>query len=398
MTLAGFSTTDITPDRPQRMSGWGFQGRWAVDQPPRDRLLVRALALRDENGRTAMLISTDLLGMTTEHVADVAQTIRGAVPGALVLVNHSHTHSGPATGVLRDGSVDSEYLETVTARITQAAIGAVDALAPCTLRLSRGSIDIAVNRRVPTPEGITMGEHEDGLCERDVWLLRVDDAHGHPVACWFSLAAHPIVLGPQNLRVSADWPGAAISAIEARIDAPAVFAQGCCGDNNPRGTAQFAGSIDEQDRSLALIAESVADVVSALWSSATVVPPTAFTAAIGQAHLPTRSSDATSALRLLVQGITIAESVLIVGLNAEPFAGLARAVRKIAAEDHTIVLGYTNGCFGYLPDDAAFAFPPGYNRGYEIETAPTLYGTDVLAPESVPRTLATVRDVMQRLA
>jgi hypothetical protein len=394
--LGGFCSEDITPTRRQLLSGWGFDGRCGSDDPPRDQLRARALALADPEGVAVVLVSTDVLAMTAEQVREARRKVADVAPDAVLLVNHSHTHSGPATGALRDGPPDPDYLERLVERVAAAAIGAIDRLAPCSLSIGRGEIDIAVNRRVPTEHGVVFGENEDGRLERDVWVLRVDRIKGEPIACWFSLAAHPIVLGPQNLRISADWPGAAVSAIEQRLQMPAVFAQGCCGDNNPRGVERFADSLDEQESTLTRIAGFVADAVCALWGSATNIQPQAFKTGMTEAVLPTSATGGVSPT-LIVQGISITESIWLVALSAEPFAGFAQAVRDMTAPHETIMLGYTNGCFGYLADDAAFRFPSGYDRGYEIEVAPTLYGTDVLAPESVEVSLRAVADVVHHL-
>src|SRR5258708_39020113 len=46
-------------------------------------------------------------------------------------------------------------------------------------------------------------------------------------------AWHPVVFGPDNLRYSADWPGAMREAIEKKMGGTAFLLQGAPGDINP---------------------------------------------------------------------------------------------------------------------------------------------------------------------
>ena len=48
-------------------------------------------------------------------------------------------------------------------------------------------------------------------------------------------------------------------------------------------------------------------------------------------------------------------SIGIVAVNGEPFAELSLEVKRRSPLPHTIFLGYSNGCLGYLPTPEAFA-------------------------------------------
>ena len=70
-----------------------------------------------------------------------------------------------------------------------------------------------------------------------VGVLRVDNSEGRPLAILVNYACHPVVFGPDNLRYSADYPGAMTRYVESKVEANpgvlAFFLQGASGDINP---------------------------------------------------------------------------------------------------------------------------------------------------------------------
>jgi len=63
-------------------------------------------------------------------------------------------------------------------------------------------------------------------------VIRVDHANGRPLAVLLNFGCHPDVLGPNNVLLSADFPGYATNAIERNLggDALAMYVQGAGGD------------------------------------------------------------------------------------------------------------------------------------------------------------------------
>ena len=57
-----------------------------------------------------------------------------------------------------------------------------------------------------------------------VGIIRVDDSCGRPMAILVNYSCHPVVFGPDNLRYSADYPGAMAKYVEDHFDkAPICF-------------------------------------------------------------------------------------------------------------------------------------------------------------------------------
>ena len=100
---AGAAKVDITPRKPIWMAGYG--GRTAPSDGVLHPLWAKALALEDAQGRRAVIIATDTLGMTASLYASLKTKLTKAhnLQPAQIMINASHTHTGP---VLRGGLYD----------------------------------------------------------------------------------------------------------------------------------------------------------------------------------------------------------------------------------------------------------------------------------------------------
>jgi hypothetical protein len=63
--------------------------------------------------------------------------------------------------------------------------------------------------------------------------------------------------------------------------------------------------------------------------------------------------------------IAIGSTVALVSVPGEPFTETAQVISSQSPFAHTLVSGYSNGGFGYMPTRAAFA-----EGGYETEATP----------------------------
>jgi hypothetical protein len=62
------------------------------------------------------------------------------------------------------------------------------------------------------------------------------------------------------------------------------------------------------------------------------------------------------------------DDVAIVGMACEPFVETGLEIKRRSSYGQTFVVGYTNGCIGYVP--TASAYPHG---GYEVQIAHLFY-------------------------
>lgn len=438
--LAGVAGFDITP--PLGVDLTGFGGRPGAADRVLDRLYVRAIALQAPGEAPVVLTGADLLGISDALVARIRAAAADFVPAARLLLNHSHTHAGPNTGPLRCmGRTDAAYCDLVAGWTVSAVREALRCLGPARVAFGTAATAIGVNRREQRAGQIVLGCNPAGTYDPAVSVLRVEGTTGEPLACWFSHATHPVVMGGSNSGLSAEWPGAAAAALERALGCPAVFAQGCCGDVNPvrRGDYDVVRSVGRELAGAALVAwehavpletpagPRSAGVLETVELPLQVPSVASATAALTDARLRLERAEAerggehagksdaeavawrdlaaglvgwaedyaraaragaNRTVPMQVQALRLGDLVLA-ATGAETFVEIGQEICRRAATPRAVALGYSNGCFGYLPTERAF--PLG---GYEIEGAFKYYGTLMVTSECERLTLAAAERVL----
>ncbi|MBX3470726.1 MAG: neutral/alkaline non-lysosomal ceramidase N-terminal domain-containing protein [Planctomycetes bacterium] len=237
--LAGAAKVDITPEHDMYMGGSKILRR---SQGVHDPIWARALALR-RGDVTLVIISADLVGLHHHHVEVVRARLAARAPGAAVLVHATHNHAGPDTlgmwGLppLWTG-VDEGYQARLLQALTQAADVAIADLGPARLRW--GQV------QAPT-EGISKNRRDPALIDRTVTALGLDRPDGAPVATLVHYACHPEAVTSSNRLLSADFPQALYTAVEAaRPGSVALFLNGPLGGMVTTDTR--ARTFEEADR------------------------------------------------------------------------------------------------------------------------------------------------------
>jgi hypothetical protein len=92
-----------------------------------------------------------------------------------------------------------------------------------------------------------------------------------------------------------------------------------------------------------------------------------------------------------VQGIRIGDAAII-AMNGEVFVDYALDFDARSPFRQTIVLGYSNGCIGYVPTEGAYI-----EGGYEVDSAYRYYGTLMIAAESDRMIREAAMDIVQAL-
>lgn len=391
---AGFATADLTPDPGiQRVELSGYVVREQPAQGVRDRVQAAVLAIAAAGEAPTAIVGLDWCILGQQAVARIVAAC--PLPNDHVLLACSHTHAAPATyPLLGCGDPDPAYERWAAVRIGDAVRRAVAEMVPCRLGWGRRPVADAPwgNRRAP-----------GGASDPRVHLLKVERAESarRPVCAVWSVACHPVVLGPDNRLVSADWVG----HVRQALPWPSLFLQGFCGDQNPRrqGESAMEGWPD------------LAREVSALWN----VTPTAHAGAFGWqrrevllprllgdpvATLPT-TGRVGAAMRRWVAGAARPGAVP----SPTPAVVTAWRVHDGSAvfwpgEPHiplaldlpagTLGVGHTGASVGYVPERAAYAQP-----GYEVGEAHRYYGfAAALAPEAGDALLAASREMLAELS
>ena len=230
----------------------GYASRTNVSSGAFNELRAKALALEDDKGARIVFVTLDLIGVPRTLRLGLERRVKDKfnLPPEGLLLNASHTHSGPEFRVGRAPADDGEFKPSTLGERYGVALeeklfkligDALASSAPARLGFTHARCGFAMNRRLPTPTGYANSPNPDGPVDHDVPVLRVEGADGKPRAVLFGYACHNTTLA--LYRFSGDYAGFAQEAIEA--DNPgvtALFMLGCGGDQNPypRGTVELA--------------------------------------------------------------------------------------------------------------------------------------------------------------
>jgi hypothetical protein len=206
-------------------------------------LWAKALVLEDSTGRRSVMVAMDVVGISK----DVADRIRkelntrlGLTPAQIIL-NCSHTHSGPVLpGTLQDiYSLNEEeqakvnrYSAFFEKQIIDVVVKAAQSPEPVTVHAANGVARMQVNRRNNSERDLSRLTELKGPNDFAVPVLKVTGRSGKLKAIAFGYACHPTTLS--GYLWSGDWPGYAQEELEKWYpDAVALFFQGAGGDQNP---------------------------------------------------------------------------------------------------------------------------------------------------------------------
>jgi neutral ceramidase len=396
--LAGSAVVDITPPVGSAMAGFAVRVQPAHDV--HDPLFATAVTITSGKG-VSVIVACDLISLDPPDAAELSRRIAEdiGVPAESVALTVSHTHGGPKVKAVGFGPPrDEQYVQTAFAGMVDAARLAWKSRRPATLRAGVAALHTVAHNRRGT--GVI-----DPLVVAAQW---VDDS-GEPITTLFSHACHPVTLGPDNLSITADWPGAARRQIQRHTGGDVMFAQGCCGQLNTGHLATDSFSLTADPNRTFAAAERIGERVSAAavgaLNTATTVPVTSVQSRSRRVHLPvTPAPDAAtldewvagwrrdiaaatgperSLMEVWIQwaeywrdrpspgGIEVSISVHrwgdfgIVTLPGEPFVEFALDLRHRLNRPNLLVMGYTGGVPGYIPlraEDYAAG-------GYEIDMA-----------------------------
>jgi neutral ceramidase len=250
---AGLAAVKITPEVPIRMAGYAQRNR--PSEGVAADLYAKVLALSDAGGERAVWITTDLIGLR----GAVAEQILGRVVERTglkrhqLLVNSSHTHTGPAiadTDVAAYGLNDEAaavlraYRQMLEDRIVTAVEQALSRMEPADLSYGTGVVPFVVSRREFTRDrGIILGVNPRGSADRTMPLLKIAAPDGKLRALVFGAATHNTTLTGDEYRISGDYAGFAQEYLQKHFPGvQAMFVLGFAGDSNPypRGTIELA--------------------------------------------------------------------------------------------------------------------------------------------------------------
>src|ERR1043166_464576 len=186
---AGAARIDITP--PTGYPMWGYAAR--KDAPSvgvRNPLQARAAVLAVGNDKVAF-VSLDLGRPPTRNsMANIRKSLKAATGIETIFLVASHTHHGPVLELDDWPKKEKPYVRVLEEKIVKVITDADKALQPTKLGISSHEIPFNRNRHSKKP---------NPPVDKEMIIIRLDDAKGKPIAHLVHFAAHPTML-PHKLH------------------------------------------------------------------------------------------------------------------------------------------------------------------------------------------------------
>ncbi len=367
--LAGAAKIDVTP--PPGYAMWGYAAR--RDAPcvgVSDKLHARALVLAIGGERLA-LVSLDLgRPPTRASFATIrARVKKDAAVDHLFLVA-SHTHHGPVLEVDTWPTPRTSYVRALEKKIGDVVVSAAKGLQPA--RLGVASKETALNRN-------RHSKRPGAPVDRELLVLRVEDARGKVIAHAVNFAAHPTMRPAGTRKFSADYPGPLAELVEKETAAPCLFLQGASGDLSPKADRMspeaFGQAVGREVLALAKGIRCAAPAKPTLrgreenfkFACRIDLGNPAIVTALGLAFFPELVAfferEYREGVRPRLTTALLDGRIGFVGVSGELFCGHALALKKRARLEHLFVFGLCNDYQQYLPTIEALS-----EGGYGTQT------------------------------
>lgn len=354
---AGAARADITP--PLGYPMWGYGGR--RDAPSvgvRDPLMARALVLEIGVERLA-IVSLDLgRAPTRASTQAIRERLRKEAQVGTIFLVASHTHHGPVLELDSWPRGDKPYTRRLEDGIVDAVGRAAAKLQPARLGIAAREVGLNRNRH---------SKRVDKPVDRELIVVRVDDADGKPLAHLVNFAAHPTMIEAKVLEFSADYPGALAEAVEAELGGTCLFLQGAAGDmsTNPSqrgGPAGFgrelAALVIELSRKTPCAIETPSGVKTREHDftfgkrfdlSSNPLLRAAYALAFFPELIDFYEREYRDGVRPHLTTALLDGRIGIVGVSGEFFCEHALHLKRRARLDHLLFLGYCNDYQQYFP-------------------------------------------------
>ena len=393
----GVAREIITPKPGSLFMGYGSdKGSTGVH----DDLTVTALSI--ECGKTKVVLMSATVCLIGNELAERVRAACGeaaGVPAANVILNATHTHSGPITTNYGDSSYDVEYCDNIfVPKCVAAAKASVKEMKPTTVGVAKTESKVGINRRqLLANDRVILGQNPWGPYDSEMTVISFKGEDGKSIANIVHCAAHCTAIGI-NTEVSRDWAGVMIDRLERESGAITMFLQGLQGDLAPR--MANGGSTGDMSHAMEVGAMAGLDAVRA-YKDIRMYREEELSVATGEVKLPHgpimplnvarkeladleaarpgrwtvgRKDILTKIIDLHAKGqtgesyFTLNQTLVKIGqivfipVPFEVSTEISLRMRAYSKYGHTLALGCTNGSNSYLP--AQDQIPRG---GYEVE-------------------------------
>lgn len=390
---AGIAKKVITPADPAWLNGYASPQRFSPAAGKDHELWAKAIVLEDASKKKVIIVTTDVLGLSHEISEDIGRSVRQkyGITRSQLLLNSSHTHSGPmvwpSAGMFdydtKNMVVVAAYAQKLAKDILEVIDSAISALHPVMVSSGNGNADFAVNRRA--------ADIKIRPVDHDVPVLKISNDEGNPEAILFGYACHNTTLGGDYMNINGDYAGYAQIELEKKYPgATALFFQGCAGDINPQPRGKLEYAI-RHGQTLSIAVQKVIDgnmsaVEGLIKTSWTEVPLEFTDLDIPQYQREILSEDQYLQRRAKlmlaaynkgwqvtkynypVQAIRFGKSLCILAMAGETVVDYSLWAKKKYHKETLFVAGYSNEVMCYIPTQRILK-----EGGYESESSMIYY-------------------------
>jgi neutral ceramidase len=435
----GFSTTEITPPKGWRMSGY-FYERFSTNT--HDELQAKAMVMQQGDEKAALVVC-DLIGISRALSSQVreAASKKTKIPAANIIIAATHTHTGPlyAGGLRdffhkraeekyeRDPAEGVAYPSILAERLVAVLVEAQRGLQPVYLEVGSTMVtNLSFNRRywmndgkVVTNPGKTNANVVGPAGPIDPqfgFVVAMTPKKDRVLGTFSSFAMHPDTVG--GTEYSGDYPFYLEQSIRKLLgeEVISIFGNGTCGNINHVNVddPKPQKGQEEAERIGKALGNAVSGVLPGLKAvksptlrvgrEAVTVPlhqfsaeqvakakenmnklgsgETSFLEQVNTARIYQLQAQGASSLRLEVQAVCLGADTAVVALPGEIFAELGLAIKKASPFKNTFVVELCNDDIGYVPTRKAYE-----EGGYEPTNSSLTPGGGEMLVEAAIRLL-----------
>jgi hypothetical protein len=395
----------ITPDHPVFMHGYG--ARTHKSEGVHDPIMMKAVLLQAD--KSLLMVTIDTLGSDRSFIVGIKNALKNAfgLEHADVMINFSHTHhsvflTGRDVSLRRGGysmgqekwplseeeliyTEDELYYDYIEEKLLRMVRHCYANLTKGELLIGRADSDFGISRRLPDGQGgVQWKPYYGGKIDKDLFVLKLVDADQNVKGILYNYGCHTTAMGSANYLFSGDFAGKTSNWLEeAYPGATAIFLQGCAGEIKPMKSAdgdKFKScTFEEMEEAGVDLAKEVAQLMES--GSFTPVRSSGFGSMLLDPYIyteqtpiefyekimndPTAGEFYQNSARRTIQAIQdgtiqdrmplfisiwqLDEETRIVSIEGEVSTQYALMIKKMFGTGKTMVLGYTNGVFCYIP-------------------------------------------------
>lgn len=350
---AGAAWTDISPDKVKGVNLAGYTPR--KSDGLHDPITARCAVIDDGETKLAFA-AADLLGLFYDDILKISNMVsrKTGIPASNILIHTIHTHSAPDTQGLWGGPPKG-YKQKLAEGITECFAKASADMRPAKFIVASGDVEgFNINRR----------HYKEKKADETLAVMRLAGGDGGTIFTLVNFALHPVVLGADNLKMTADYVYYLRQKLEKDLGGVAIFVSRDIGDANPQPIHddiynRAGGTFEMAEKTGNALAESV----EKLLASASPAPTVKIRITVREIRIPIENKQflgliKSGLIKREVKNDSAASAVAIVDLGpAQILTFPGEVVSPLRAEIEPLLPGPYKFFFGMTYDAIGYIIP-----------------------------------------